>query len=125
MALTDAQKADVRRHAGYPVYGSQVGSNAGYRFFQAYGTLEFRMSNLRPEEETVLTATYLPNLNTLETAIFGTGANLDTAKAAVWEHNENELRDREALYKSVRLKLCAMLGVPGGPALSAGMRITV
>lgn len=120
MALTDAQKADVRRHCGYPVFGSEIGSNAGYRYFQAYGMLEFRMNNLRPEEETVLTATYLANLTTLENAIPGTSANLDTAQAAVWKHNPKEQRDRDRLFDSWRRRLCSFLGIPPGPGLGDG-----
>lgn len=129
MALTTAQKVDVRRHAGYPVFGGTPSSFQSYRFFQAYGTLEYRMSNLMPEEETVLTGTYLPQLSQLETDIIGaTGirTNLDTDEAAVWKHNANELRDRKALYNDLRRTLCAFLGVPPGPALGeAGLTLVV
>lgn len=119
MALTTAQKVDIRRHCGYPVFGGTPSSFQSYRFFQAYGTLEYRMSNLLPEEEAVITATYLPNLTTLEAAIPAVGANLDTDVAAVWTHNRNELRDREALFSSWRRKLCGFLGIPPGPDLSS------
>ena len=126
MALTDAQKVDVRRYCGYPVFGSEVGSNAGYRFFQAYGELEFRMNNLAAEEETVVTGTYLANLTTLEAAIPGTSTNLDTEQAAVWKHNKNELRDRVRLLDTWRRKLCGFLGIPPGPDLGdAGIRLVV
>lgn len=121
MALTDAQKADVRRFAGYPVYGSQVGSNAGYRYFQNYGTLEFRMNNLRPEEETVLVTNFLANLTTLEAALPSASANLDTDTAAVWKHNKNEVRDRRRLFDMIRRDLCGFLGVSAGPNLGDGV----
>ena len=121
MALTDAQKVDVRRHCGFPVYGSEAGSNAGYRYFQQYGMLEFRMSNLTAAEETVLTTKFLANLATLEDAIMGTSANLDTAKAAVWEHNEHEQRDRERLFNALRRKLCGFMGISPGPDLGDGV----
>ena len=115
MALTAQEKVDIRRYCGFPVYGGQPVQAFGYRFFQWYGTLEFRMNNMQPEEETVVRNTYLTNLATLEAAIPTTSDNLDTAKAAVWEHNQNELRDREALFDSWRRRLCAFFGVPPGP----------
>lgn len=63
MPLTFASKSDIRRHLGYPVAGlpriSPVGGaaasygagNIGYRFFQAWGQLEYRLNNLNPDEE--------------------------------------------------------------------------
>lgn len=124
MSFTNAEKADIRRHCGFPVYGSTPVQAFGHRFFQWYGTLEFRMNNLAPEEETVV-ITYLTNLNTLEAAIPGVSANLDTAQAAVWTHNKNELRDREALFDSWRKRLCQFFGVPPGPGLASGISLVV
>lgn len=115
--FTDAQKVDIRRFCGYPVFGGTPSSFQSYRFFQVYGTLEYRMQNLLPEEETVITTVYLPNLATLESAIPATSDNLDTDVAAVWTHNKNELRDRERLFDSWRRRLCGFIGVPPGPAL--------
>lgn len=63
MAVTDAQKVQVRRHLGYPVIGlmqqspggMSLGSSAtGYRFFQAYGYMEWRLNNLQMSEEAAL-----------------------------------------------------------------------
>ena len=63
MSVTDAQKVQVRRHMGYPVIGlmnmSPAGgalgnAAAGYRFFQAYGLLEWRLNNLQVSEEAAL-----------------------------------------------------------------------
>jgi hypothetical protein len=63
MPLVDAQKMQVRRHLKYPVIGlmnqSPAGASlgnaaAGYRYFQAYGLLEWRMNNLQPSEEAAL-----------------------------------------------------------------------
>lgn len=117
--FTDAQKADIRRHCYYPVFGAPPASFQSYRFFQAYGTLEYRMSNLLPEEEAIVT-TKLANLGNLETAISGASANLDTDKAAVWTHNKNEVRDRIALYSYWRIDLCDYLGIPPGPRYASG-----
>lgn len=64
MALTTAQKSDVRRHLKFPVAGllriSPAGGTlaqgaVGYRFLQAYGFLEYKMNNLNPDEEARLT----------------------------------------------------------------------
>jgi hypothetical protein len=119
MSFTASQKVDIRRHAGYPAFGnvnSVQGGFQSFRFFAAYGELEFRMNNMAPEEETVV-LNYVTELNTLETDIFGTRTNLDIKKAAVYEANPQEQLQREALYASFRRKLCAFLGVPAGPGL--------
>lgn len=120
MAFSSAQLIDIRRFCGYPVYGGTPSSFQSYRFFQAYGTLEYRMANLQPAEETVITTIYLPNLYTLELAVPGAGGNLDTDQAAVWTHNKNEVRDRTQLFNQYRRELCKFLGVPPGPGLSGG-----
>lgn len=116
MAFSTAERVDIRRFCGYPAYGGTPSSFQSYRFFQAYGTLEYRISNLLTEEETVVRS-YLASCTTLEAAIVATSANLDTDAAAVWTHNKNEHRDRERLFASWRRKLCGFLGVPPGPEL--------
>lgn len=126
MAFTEAQKVDIRRFCGYGAYGAGPSGFQGWRFFQAYGTLEFKLSNLDPTEEAVISTTYLANLYTLENAIPAAGANLDTDEASVWKHNKNEVRDREHLFDSWRRRLCNFLGIPPGPHLSGGgLRLVV
>lgn len=120
MAFTTQERVDIRRYCGYPAYGAVPSSFQSYRFFQSYGTLEYRLSNLLPEEETVVRTTFLANLATLESAIPAASANLDTDEAAVWKHNKREVADREGLFSSWRRKLCAFLGVPPGPELGGG-----
>ncbi|RFB80006.1 hypothetical protein [Methylovirgula sp. 4M-Z18] len=115
--LADAQKTDIRRFCGYPVLGNVASTGFGERFTTQYGALEYKLNNLSSAEEAVLTGNYLVNLPLLEQALINTGANLDTAEAAVWKHNPRELSDRETLFLSLRLKLCGFLGVPPGPAL--------
>jgi hypothetical protein len=119
MAFTNAQKTDIRRFCGYPAYGAGVYGNMGWRFYQAYGALEYRMNNLAPEEEAVVLS-YLATLNTLEPAIPGAGANLDTDRAAVWTRNRDEARDRARLLDDWRRRLCGFFGLPPGPALGQG-----
>lgn len=125
MAFTDAEKTDIRRFCGFPAFGDQPVQAFGHRFYQWYGTLEFRMNNLQASEEAVVRTTYLANLSTLEAAIPAASSNLDTDKAAVWEHNKNEQRDREALFDSWRRRLCAFFGIPPGPHLKAQGGITL
>ena len=123
--FTDAQKADIRRFCGYPAYGAGAAGFNSWRFFQAYGTLEYRLNNLAPAEIAV-TLQYLSTLATLEAAIPPTSANLDTESAAAWTHNENETRDRTVLFDSWRRRLCGFLGIPPGPALAdAGVTLVV
>ncbi|MBU3625727.1 hypothetical protein ICN48_05695 [Polynucleobacter sp. JS-Safj-400b-B2] len=119
--LTDAQKADVRRFAGYGSFGSQSLPASGYRFSTQYGVLEYKLNNFRPEEEATLTTVFLARLYQLETdQVDQTSQNLDTDEAAVWKHNKNEHRDRRALYFDFRRQMCGFIGIPPGPNLGGG-----
>ena len=113
--FTDAQLVDIRRFCGYPVYGSGAVVFPAPWVFRTYMALEYKMQNISTNEAMVVINTYLANLYTLETAIPGTSANLDTDVAAVWVHNKNEQRDRDRLFDSWRRRLCSFLGVPPGP----------
>ena len=118
--LTDAQKVDIRRFCGYPAYGASPAGNIGWRFFEAYGTLEYRMNNLSTDEIIVL-LDFLNTLYALEAAVPSASGNLDTESAAGWQHNANEVSDRLRLFDSWRSRLCAFLGVPQGPGLVTGL----
>jgi hypothetical protein len=91
----------------------------GWRFYQAYGAMEYRLNNLSSEEEAVVRS-YLTSLAMLESAIPASAANLDTDQAAVWTRNRDESRDRQRLFDDWRRRLCGFLGLPPGPALGAG-----
>jgi hypothetical protein len=119
MAFSDQEKTDIRRFCGYPVFGQSPNQFVDYRFFQAYGNLEYKMNNLLPSEEAVLRSVYLAQLCPLEAAIPAAGGNLDTDQAAVWTHNRDEVRDRAALFDLWRGRLCRFLGVPRGEGLLA------
>jgi len=88
--LNEAQKVHVRRHLGYPVIGNPLVSPSGghtlgsgfigYRYFQAYGLLEYRLNWLQPIEEAILTGlTY--GAVTISTPVLGRtfSAGLDVA----------------------------------------------
>ncbi len=123
--FSDAQKADIRRFCGYPAYGAGAAGFNSWRYFQSYGTLEYRLNNLAPAELAV-TLQYISTLATLEAAVPPTSSNLDTESAAAWTHNEHEMRDRNELFDSWRRRLCGFLGVPPGPALlSSGISLIV
>jgi hypothetical protein len=117
--LSDAEKVDIRRFCGYPAYGAAPSGMEAWRFFQVYGMLEFRMTNLSPFE-TAVARRYLGTLLALELAVPAAGANLDTDQAAMWTRNKAEVADRTRLLDEWRRRLCGFLGVPTGPALSGG-----
>jgi hypothetical protein len=119
MAFTDSERTDIRRHCGYPAYGIGTSGFQGWRFYQVYGLLEFRMNKLSGAEEAVV-RNYLATLATLERAVTDAGANLDTDQAAVWTRNPNEIRDRTRLFDDWRRRLCGFFGIPPGPALGDG-----
>ncbi|MBW4024951.1 MAG: hypothetical protein HIU92_17780 [Proteobacteria bacterium] len=117
MAFSDAEKTDIRRFCGYPAYGAGSSGFQGWRFFQAYGLLEFRMNNLSAAEEAV-SRTYLGTLRGLEAAVPQSAQSLDTDQAAVWTRNKDEVQDRFALLDEWRRRLCSFLGVPSGTSFA-------
>jgi hypothetical protein len=124
MALTDAQMADARRYAGYPLAGTTMpitdDQDLVYmRFGMVVMSLHKRLTSLSASEETVLTG-YLSSISTLEAAILTASDNLDTAQASVWTWNKNEVSDRTALYNQQRRTMCAFLGLAPGPGLGNG-----
>ncbi len=121
--LTDAEKTDVRRFCGYPAYGASPSGNTGWRFYQAYGALEYRMTNLSTSEEVVV-RDHLTALRGFEAAIPSAAGNLDTAAAAVWTRNPAEIAERQRLERDWGRRLCGFLGVPPGPALGSGSSVT-
>jgi len=110
---------DIRRFCGYPAYGAAPTGMQSWRYFQVYGLLEFRLTNLSGSEISVVRR-YLGNLVVLELAVPGASDNLDTDQASMWTRNKDELTDRIRLLDEWRRRLCGFLGVPAGPALSNG-----
>jgi hypothetical protein len=117
--LTDAEKVDIRRFCGYPAYGAAPTGMQSWRYFQVYGVLEFRLTNLS-DYEIAIVRRYLGTLTTLELAVPGASDNLDTDQASMWTRNKNELSDRMGLLDEWRRRLCGFVGVETGPALSSG-----
>lgn len=119
MSFLPNELTDIRRFCGYPAYGAGAAGFQGWRFFQAYGLLEYRLQNLAPQEETVV-RTYLLQLQSLETDVTGTAQRLDTEQAAVWTRNPKEVAERTKLFDGWRRRLCGFLGVPPGPYMNDG-----
>jgi hypothetical protein len=115
--LTDAQRTDARRFCGYAAYGAGAYGNMGWRFYQAYGALEYRLSNLSDAELVVIT-NMLATCTALELALVSASDNLDTSEAASWTHNASEIDDRVALLETWQRRLCAFLGLPPGPGIA-------
>ena len=122
--LTDAEKVDIRRFCGYPAYGAAPTGMQSWRFFQVYGLLEFRLTNLS-DAEIAIARRYLGTLTTLELAVPAASENLDTDQASVWTRNKNEIADRTRLLDNWRQRLCGFLGVPVGPSLAGGTSIAL
>lgn len=64
MPLLEPEKAAIRRHLKFsaiglyrqsPVGGTLAPANSGFRFFNGYGQLEYKMNNFLPNEESILT----------------------------------------------------------------------
>lgn len=119
--LTEAERMELRRQMGYPAIGSVIGQQSSFRFFKVYGQMEYRLSTMQPCEYQQL-RTYMAQLTALETALLGASDNLDTSKAAVWTHNQYELRNRRSLYTARRMELCSFMNLPPGGGLRPASR---
>jgi len=119
--LTDAQRVDIRRWAGYATLN---GNEPDWVFssVSAYGqvSLGHKLDNLTVHEEESMTVHYLAPLASLEAALLASSDNLDTLAAGPWTANPREVKGRTALYNKWRRDLCDFLGFTPGPALGAG-----
>ncbi len=90
-----------------------------WRYFQAYGQLEFRLNNISVSE-VVVVRRYLGTLTTLEAAVPMASDNMDTDQASLWSRNKDELTDRLRLLDEWRRRLCGFLGITPGHGLPGG-----
>jgi hypothetical protein len=126
--LTDAQKVDIRRWAGYSaalsgdlaVYSDPIYSHAGPIWGLNRLTLADKLDGLTSAEEVALTAQYLTPLASLEAGVLGSADNMDTDTAGPWKANARELDERTQLYNRWRRDMCGFLGIPPGPGLGSG-----
>jgi hypothetical protein len=96
VALTDPQKTNIRRHLGVPVAGQLALStpsgtladgNAGYRYFDAWGQLEYRMNRLNPDEEARLLGYSVGILGLAGPTVYSAGVTFSftiTSTGAAW-----------------------------------------
>jgi hypothetical protein len=124
--FTSPQLVDIRRFCGYPAYGDGAVVFPYPWIMRQYLALEYRLQHMSADEGVIVVSVYLTNLTALESAIVGTGSNLDTDTAAAWKHNANEQKDRDRLFDSWRNRLVNFLGVAPGPNFQGnGGSITV
>jgi hypothetical protein len=126
--LTNQQKVEVRRFCGFPVFGNNVTASPpsfGYRYYQQYLIMEYRMNNLSVDEESTLELVYLAKLRSLEVDITNSSENLDTDRAAVWYHNKNEVRDRFDLFKLWCKRLIEFMGLSSPSEILSSFRVVV
>jgi hypothetical protein len=123
-AFSNAEKVDIRRFCGYPTYGAGATGFQSWRYFTAYGLLEYRLNNFAAEE-TQTVRYLLAQMYTLESAIWNASALLGTEQAAVFIRNKNEIADRTNLFNQQRTQLCNVVGVPPGPNLHRGAAFDV
>ena len=118
-ALTSTEIADARRFAGY---STELATASQILSVQGNGsTLDATLRAIAIDQDatTTVRTVYLASLYLIEAGIAAASDGLDVDKAAVYTRNANELADRESLFQSWRLKLCAFLGVPPGPGIYA------
>ncbi len=125
--LTDVQKTNARRWLGYGLVGdaaTEIYSQPVYApSYIRTGVgllLDDRLAHLTPAEETILVEVYLEPLAILETNILLAADNIDTDSAGPWVSNKRERQDREALFNSLRRRMCGFLNFEPGPSLGGG-----
>jgi hypothetical protein len=108
--LTDTQKADVRRHLGYSNMMSDDNGIAPYYRFAELEALNFKLDNLREEENKFVT-TQLNNINTAYNNYITAQANLATLSVSIIQRNPNELPMRYGFYCRLSQDLASWIGV--------------
>ena len=115
--FSDAEKVDVRRYCGYETYGGEGSAGfQGWRYYQEYGLLEFRMNNLAPAEYANVRFR-LSLLTPIEAALAAMYATINVAGAGPFTRNALEYEDRQRHYSGMRRELCAAVGITPGPLL--------
>jgi hypothetical protein len=130
MPLTDAQKGQVRRHLKYPVIGLMSVNPAGgalgqaspgYRFFQSYGLLEYRMNNFQPSEEAMLLGLAIGGVAVLTVPNVGDTVSVTISGGPLAGPVTITTPPYASSTNDGRLVLCQQIanGVPASPALVA------
>lgn len=120
--LTDLERINVRRWAGYRIAttDTRFTDRVVIRTGGFVTTLTDWLDNLTDGEETVLRETYLVPLASLETGVLASAGNMDTEKAGPWTANPRELAERNRLFDGWRRRMCEFIGIDPGPSLNGG-----
>jgi hypothetical protein len=106
--LTSAETVAVRRYCGYGPPSAALQPDP----------VVVALAALTQDYIDVVRSTFLTNLYLLEADIPATRAKLSINEAAVFKRNAAEVREREGIYRDLRLRLCGTLGISSGPFLS-------
>ena len=113
--LTDAEKVEVRRHAGYPNVQQastfEIGVPAG---IQTMYVVEGAMNRLLPEAEPMLRS-YLAVLNGIEQQVLEDQENLAAEKVDTITVNLEEFEMLMQQYKWWQAQLCNLLSIEPNP----------
>lgn len=107
MALTEADKVNVRRLLGYET----LNANTIAIVRTNYAKLEFKMSHLSADEEAFLTER-LSLILDMEAEIYDARANLGIKAAGEFIQNPNEIGQRRSLMNAAISEMGKFLGVP-------------
>lgn len=124
MSLTTDEGVAIRRFMWYGMLGNQNVQAFGYRWATNFGLLQFRISNLLPQEEAYV-RTLISQCETLEQGLLNVQADMDTASAGPWKRNPQQLKENIRLYTFWRKKMCEFFQLPPGPAFATSSQISV
>lgn len=111
MALTDAQKVDIRRHLGYGMRGDNPTAIDVLYARNTNPWLEDRLVHLTDEEEAWV-SDRLTLLNDMEQEYFDCRDNFDTLQAGSFKQNPDEAKLRRKMLTKARKELAVFLEVP-------------
>lgn len=119
--FTLTEKTWIRWACGYGMEGNVASGFASWRFFQAFGVLDFKLvdGNLTPSEYQIARQ-MLGEISTLRTAMIAISSSLNVGKAAVYTRNPRELAERRSLLRDWRMQLLGLMQLPPGPDMQAG-----
>ena len=104
--FTNAEVVAIRRYCGYPPPRGGPDPVAA------------ALAGLDADYVDVVRTTFLAVLPLLEADIDAMRSKVGTAIAAVWTRNPPEAAEREASFRTKRLRLCYTIGIESGPLLS-------
>lgn len=111
MALTEAQKVDLRRHLGFGMMGDNPTATDVVYGRNVNPWMEDRMVHLTADEEAFV-VDRLSLLNDMEQEYFDSRDNFDTLAAGSFKQNPNEAKQRRSMLVKARKELARFLDAP-------------